>query len=103
MNMTRWAYFCTWAGTGDAAGAARAFLAEASEDAAAHLLDAAQWRDEDVVDFEHRGGAVLIDGRWGRFWLAPSDLRKALLPPAPRVSPRGVVALARGLVTVLQN
>ena len=103
MKMDRWAYFCTWAASGDATGAARAFLAEASEDAAAHLLDAAIWRDDDVVDFEREGRGYLIDGRWGRFWLAPSGLRKALLPPAPRVSPRGVAALARGLVTVLQN
>lgn len=101
--MDRWAYFCTWAGSGDAAGAARAFLAEASEDAAARLLDAASWQDADVVDFESRRDAVLISGDYGKFWLAPSGLRKALLPPAPRVSPRGVVALARGLVTVLQN
>ena len=101
--MDRWAYYCAWAGTGDAVGAARAFLAEASEDAAAHLLDAASWRDADVVDFEEKKLACLVSGRWGRFWFASSQLRKALLPPAPRVSPRGVVALARGLVMLLQN
>ena len=98
--MDRWATLCGWAAT-DARAAARAFLAEATEDAAARLLGAAAWRDADVADFEGKKLAYLISGQWGLFWLASSQRKKALLPPAPRVSPRDVKALAVGVMFIL--
>lgn len=102
MKMDRLAYFCD-AATGNRRKAAQAFLGEASEESAVRVLDAAMWRDEDVKDFEGRGLVVCIQGEWGRFWLASPSVKKILLPPAPRLAPSGLVALARGLVDVLAN
>jgi len=99
--MQRFSYFTLWAQSGDPKGAARAFLSEADEPATAKLLDAALWRDEDVASFEAEQRSYLIDSPAGRFWLAPRDTRKVLLPPAPKVSPAGVVALARAIVEAL--
>ena len=102
MNMKRLGYFCTWAGSGDPRGAAQAFLTEASASSVMRLLDAAHWRDEDVMDFERRATGLLIETKGGgRFWLAPRSLRKVLLPPAVRIDPAALVALARGLVDEL--
>ena len=103
--MDRWAYFTLWARR-DSRGAAAAFLSEATEEAASRLIGAAHWRDEDVRDFERRELGVLVAGtRWGggRFWLAAPGLKTVLLPPAPRVAPSDVVALARAVVEALAN
>jgi hypothetical protein len=108
MNMTRLAFFCTWAGSGDPKGAALALLAEAPATdptgaAILRLLDAAHWREEDVADFERRGQAVLIQtsGPWSeRFWLAARG-KRVLLPPAPRLAPSGIKLLALAILEVL--
>ena len=99
--MQRFSYFTLWAQSGDARGAAQAFLSEADEPVTAKLMDAALWRDADVESFEVEQRSYLIDSPAGKFWLAPRDIRKVLLPPAPKVSPLGVVALARAVVEAL--
>ena len=104
MTMTSLAKYCDMA-LRDRRAAARAFLAEWGRIAGTEvLLDAAAWRDADVRDFEARRGAVLVRGaRFGSFWFASPQCRKALLPPAPRLAPSAVVALARGLLDEVQN
>ena len=101
--MNRLAYYCQLAQAGRRKEAAQAFLNEASEEIAQQLMDAALWKEADVLDFESGQKAVLIEGRWGKFWLASPFLTSQLDPPAPTLSPSGVVALARGLVDVLSN
>ena len=84
--------------------AARALLASAPAGAIELLMDAAAWKDRDVEDFERGQLAVLIDGsKFGRYWLASSACKRALVPPAPRMSPRGIVALARATVAELSS
>lgn len=102
MTMERWAALCELAKR-DPRGAARAFLVEADGDSALRLMDAALWQEEDLADFELNGTPVMIAGRWGKFWFAPDSYRKVLLPPAPRVPPRGLVALARAVVDKVAN
>lgn len=102
VTMTRWAALCELAKR-DPQGAARTFLAEADGDSALRLMDAALWREEGLADFELNGAPVLIAGRWGKFWFAPDSYSKVLLPPAPRVPPRGLVALARAVVDRMVN
>jgi len=53
----------------------------------------------DVEDFEANGTHnILIDGRFGRFWLVPGYSRKPLMPPAPQITMRGLRALGLGLI-----
>ena len=103
MTMASLAKYCDMA-LRDRRAAARAFLAEWGRIAGTEvLLDAATWRDEDVRDFEARRGGVLIKGRFGSFWFASPLCKRALLPPAPRLAPSAVVALAQGLLEEVQN
>ena len=104
MTMVSLARYCDMA-LRDRRAAAKAFLAEWGRIAGTEaLLDAAAWRDEDVRDFEARQGAVCVrGGKFGSFWLASPQCKKALLPPAPRLAPSAVVALARGLLDEVQN
>lgn len=102
MTMRRLAYFAVLA-KASPRDAARAFLLEAPEGVVVQLMDAAGWKDPDIQDFETRKMTVLISGRWGLFWLASPLFDRALVPPAPRLAPSGIVALARGVVDELLN
>lgn len=72
----------------DPAAAGRQFIAEASERSCELMLECAErFTLETCRDFEQHGVPVLIEGKFGRFWLAPAGWRRALLPPAPRFAP----------------
>lgn len=103
MLLTEFAKLVFLAGTEDSKRAARAFLTVADERSAMLLIDAADWRDDHVLDFERRRLAVLIEGSklGGRFWLASPQSDRVLLPPAPRIAPSHLVSLARAVVDVL--
>ena len=101
VTMVDFARFCARAQAGEAEKAARAFLQLADEQAATLVMDAATWRDEYVKDFEQRKLAVLIEGRWGQFWLASPLCEQPLSKTAPRLAPSGLVALARAVVDLL--
>ena len=63
------------------------------------LLDVALWSERDIRSFDECK-PVLIEGRWGRYWFAPvRDL--ALEQTAPVITPRGLKALAKGIVDLL--
>lgn len=81
--------------------AARALMTSAIEPTTlVALLDYALVPDADLDSFEAEGHCYLLAlPRVGRCWLAPPGRKRALLPPAPTFSPRGLRALARGLVT----
>lgn len=75
-------------------------LTAEDSDAVGRLMGMALWKEKDIQSFEAMDKPILIDGFWGRFWLAPSR-SKSLIPEAPILTPRGLRALAKGLVEVL--
>lgn len=80
--------------------AARALMvADMSPDALTRLMDYATLSDADLDSFDREGHCYLLSlPRVGRVWFAPPGKRRLLLPPAPTLSPRGLRALARGVV-----
>jgi len=61
------------------------------------LARIAEWPDS--APFGDHRSDVLVDGRWGRFWLSPSVPRRTLLPPAPVIVPAHLRALANALLS----
>lgn len=100
MTLQRLAYFAMLA-KASPRDAARGFLTEATEGVVLQLMEAADWSDDDVVQFEATAQAIPIMGPWGMFWLASPRCTRVLAPPAPRLAPSGIKALAGGLVEEL--
>lgn len=100
MTLQRLAYFVLLA-KASPRDAARAFLEEAPEGVVMQLTGVLEWRDEDVAAFEAQSVAIPVSGRWGMFWLASPRFDKALVPPAPRLAPSGIKALACGVADEL--
>lgn len=102
MTMAEFATYTDMAEKNAATMSAEALLAKLTEkdkQAMAILLDASQWAERDISTFRE---PVLIDGRWGRFWLVQSSREFwNLKPEAPVVTLRGLKALGRGMVRVL--
>lgn len=74
-------------------------MTEKNKGTVALLMDASQWREEEISTFNT---PVMIDGKWGRFWLVQSSREFwNLKPKAPVVTLRGLKALGEGLVRVL--
>lgn len=102
MNMETLARF-TQAAQEDKMKAARLFLKRMKEKDQAvleHLLDAATWRERDLATFDDSRAVVPIEGVWGRFYLVSSFYRGDV---EPRLTPRGLKALAEGLVAVISK
>jgi len=102
MSLEKFVYFTLWARS-NAGPAAHAFLSSADEATVMLLLDAVEWKDEHVRDFERRKLAVMIESTKfkRRFWFASPLCVRALVPPVPRITPGGLVALARGVSDAL--
>jgi hypothetical protein len=60
-----------------------------------------RWSWPMIEDYERTGSYVLIQGRFGRFWLCPTTSQRMLRPAAPELVIRGVRLLADGLVAAL--
>lgn len=100
MNMETFARF-TQAAQEDEKKAARLFLKrlkETDQVILERLLDAAVWKEQDLASFDALNEAKPIVGRWGQFYLVSTSYRGDL---EPRITPRGLKALAQGLVHVL--
>jgi len=100
MNMETLARF-TKAAQEDQKKAARLFLKQLEEKDQVileHLIDAAVWKERDLASFDDTKAVVPILGPWGRFYFVTTFYRGKL---KPRVTPRGLKALAQGLVDVL--
>jgi hypothetical protein len=88
----------------DAVVAAKAFIGQlgpADRPVLERIIDAALWAEKDLRSFDAEK-PVLIEGKWGRFWFAPVrnvDLEKT----APVITPRGMKALAKGVVDLLSR
>lgn len=64
------------------------------------LLDAATWKERDLASFDASKYVLPIEGAWGRFYLVSTFYRGEI---APRLTPRGLKALAQGLVDVISE
>lgn len=100
MNMTDFSNYAHLAMI-DPTMAAEGFLSEMTEKdqkTVELILDASTWKEKDIETF----APVLIEGRWGRFWLVRNPEKdKDLIPKAPMVTLRGIKALGKGLVKAL--
>ena len=77
-------------------------VTEKDKSSVGRLLGMALWRERDIQSFELLNEPVLAEGFWGRFWLAPDTrVNDDLRTKAPVLTPRGLRALAQGLVEIL--